>query len=226
MDGKLIENNDQQKYPCIKFTLLGDEKVGKTTITKIFYENNDSKEYQQTLGTDTYKINYLVHDQTIVIKLIDTSSDKRFTTIIQNELKKTNIAFLIFDITKKNSFISLNNWIDLVLSSEKSEISLILIGNKYDLENQREVTEEEIEKFYKEKKLRYYKTSYSNKKDIIKIFKDLIFDLIEDYNSDNNILAKTSVLGVDSILNVSEEFSNFTENKNNKKIKEKKSCCT
>ena len=225
MDGKLIENNDQQKYPCIKFTLLGDEKVGKTTITKIFYENNDSKEYQQTLGTDTYKINYLVHDQTIVIKLIDTSSDKRFTTIIQNELKKTNIAFLIFDITKKNSFISLNNWIDLVLSSEKSEISLILIGNKYDLENQREVTEEEIEKFYKEKKLRYYKTSYSNKKDIIKIFKDLIFDLIEDYNSDNNILAKTSVLGVDSILNVSEEFSNFTEMKNNKKIKEKKSCC-
>ena len=166
-----------------------------------------------------------MNDQTIVIKLIDTSSDKRFNTIIQNELKKTNIAFLIFDITKKNYFISLNNWIDLVRSSEKSEISLILIGNKYDLENQREVTEEEIEKFYKEKKLRYYKTSYSNKKDIIKIFKDLIFDLIEDYNSDNNILAKTSVLGVDSILNVSEEFSNFTEMKNNKKIKEKKSCC-
>ena len=136
MDAKLIENNDQQKYPCIKFTLLGDEKVGKTTITKIFYENNDSKEYQQTLGTDTYKINYLVNSQTIVIKLIDTSSDKRFTTVIQNELKKTNIAFLIFDITKKNSFISLNNWIDLVRSSEKREISLILIGNKYDLENQ------------------------------------------------------------------------------------------
>ena len=60
MNGKLIENNDQQKYATIKFMLLGDKNVGKTTMTKIFFENNDSKEYQTTIGTDTYRIKLLL----------------------------------------------------------------------------------------------------------------------------------------------------------------------
>ena len=73
--------------------------------------------------------------------------------------------------------------------------------------------------------MKYYKTSNSNKEEIIKIFKESIFDLIEDYNSDNNILPKISVLGAESILNVSDKFNSFSKNKNNKKIQEKKNCC-
>ena len=168
MEELINEKNDQQEYPSIKCILLGDEKVGKTTIAKIFCKINVSKEYSYTLGIDTYIINYLLNDKTIVIRLLDTSSDKRFTNIIKYELKMVNIAFLIFDITKKNSFLSLNNLINLVRSSGKTDILLILIGNKYDWENQREVNEEEIKNFCKENNiLKYYQISYSNKEEII-----------------------------------------------------------
>ena len=132
-----------------------------------------------------------------------------------------NIAFLIFDITKKNSFLSLNNLINLVRSSGKTDILLILIGNKYDWENQREVNEEEIKNFCKENNiLKYYQTSYSNKEEIINFFKEIIFYLIEENNSGINILPKTSILGTGSISNINEEFNNFIEKK-----KKKKCCC-
>ena len=161
-----MSENEKIDYKVI---LLGNSGVGKTSlfkkiVTGEFYEKNIS-----TIGMDKRTIQVEIEVQeknktvtkAIEISLVDTAGQERFKAITKNYYKESDGILIIYDVTSKETFLNVKNWIDSIYESlgnhENSKYIIILIGNKIDLigvdEKVREVTEEEAIKICKENNL-------------------------------------------------------------------------
>lgn len=136
-------SNEEQSINMIKFVIIGDKSVGKTSIITRLVKDKFEQEYQPTsiIDTNKYRITTI---NNYVLKIVDTPGSKQFSKFIIKEFDKTNFVFIVFDITNKNSFDSVNGWInDCELNKNRDKLQLILIGNKSDLEQERKVKKEE-----------------------------------------------------------------------------------
>ena len=140
-------SDEDQKVNFIKFVLIGDKEVGKSSIINAFIRNKFLQGYEPTCENETQK--YSVSNiNNFALKIVDTPGTTQFKRLIIQEFENTNFVFIVFDITNKNSFDSINIWInECNLNSSTNNLDLVLIGNKSDLEKVRKVTEEEAIKF-------------------------------------------------------------------------------
>lgn len=154
------ENQTNEKSFEYKLILLGDTSVGKTCLFKkltfgVFKEKNVS-----TIGIDrrTFKLNCDLEDndgkitkKTVIINLIDTAGQERYKSLAKSYYISSDAAIILYDITEKKSFESINSWIESINSSvssdNKNKYTIFLMGSKLDLVDdelkKREVTEEE-----------------------------------------------------------------------------------
>ena len=203
----------------IKFVLIGDKKVGKTTIVNHYTNNKVIQDYNETTGNETYKANTKINKKDFIIKIIDTPNNKQFLNIIKDEYQNANYILIVFDITNRETFLSLNDWINHCRSSQNQNMDLILIGNKTDLNQDRVISTEEATKFASDNNIKYYEISAYNKIDIKNIFNNAISDLFKKINDDYNVLASTTLIGFDQGSELTVKISN-ENNRNNKKC-----CC-
>ena len=212
-------NEDIKTGYRIKFVLIGDKNVGKTTLVNHYTNNKIIQEYQETTGIETYKANAKIGENDFIIKIIDTPSNKQFLNIIKEEYKNANYALILFDITNRDSFQSLNDWVNHCRLDQNQNMDLILIANKTDLNQNRVVSSEEITKFSSDNNIKYYEISSYNKNEINNIFDNAITDLFNKINHDYNILASTTLFGLNEGTELTVKLSN-ENNRNNKKC-----CC-
>ena len=172
MESPLV--NEKTKGIRIKFVLIGDIKVGKTSIFKNYVNHKIIKEYNPTIGIDENKIMIEKNQKTFVLKIEDTSGNEKFLNEIKSHYDTTNIILIVFDLTNKESFLSVNKWINHVLSTQNknNNIKLILIGNKRDLEINRQVSKEEANKLAEANSMKYYEISAFNEEEVKLIFED------------------------------------------------------
>ena len=137
-------SNDEETVNMIKFLIIGDKKVGKTSIINRFVYDKFNQGYDATNIINDQKYN-ISNKPNLIIKIVDTPGDKQFLNSIINELDKTRFVLIVFDITNKDSFDSVNVWIDKCNLKNQDNLSLILVGNKLDLEQEqgRKVTKQE-----------------------------------------------------------------------------------
>ena len=202
----------------IKFVIVGDKKVGKTTIANHYTQNKIKREYQETIGKEIYKAITKINQKDFIIKIIDTPNNKQFLDIIKEEYENSICALIVFDITNRDSFLSLNDWINHCRSSQNQKLDLILIGNKSDLTQNRIVTKEEAYKFAKDNNIKYFEISAYNKKDIENVFNNAISDLFNENNDVASVLSSKTLIGFG-------EGSELTIKLSNKKNKNEYSCC-
>ena len=143
----------------IKFVIVGDKKVGKTTIVNHYTKNKIKREYQETIGKEIYKGIAKINQKNYIIKIIDVPNNKQFLDIIKKEYENSICALIVFDITNRDSFLSLNDWINHCRSSQNKNLDLILIGNKSDLNQNRVVSMEEAIKFATDNNINYFEIS-------------------------------------------------------------------
>lgn len=149
----------QPQENTIKIIILGSSSVGKTCILQKGFENEFSQNSLSTIGID-FKTKYFKFDEDKVkVNYIDTAGQEKFRAISVNYLKGTDGAVLVFDITKKETFELIGNWLDDIRQNNKMSIGKMLLGNKADLEDEREVTKEEGEKLAELLQCKYYETS-------------------------------------------------------------------
>ena len=203
----------------IKFVLIGDKKVGKTTIVNHYTNNKVIQEYNETPETKLYKAKAKINEKDFIIKIIDTPSNKQFLNIIKGEYQNANYILIVFDLTNRETFLSLNNWINHCRSVQNQNMDLILIGNKSDLNQERAVSAGEAKIFASENDITYYEISAYNKNEIIKIFDNAISKLFNKINENYNSLATTQFFsfekGTELTINLSKD-----NNRDNKKC-----CC-
>ena len=134
----------------LKFIILGDSGVGKTNLLLRYVGESFSENYIATLGIDFKMKNIIYNDVKIALQIWDTAGQERFRSITKSFLKGTDGIIFMYDISKKDSFLNLKNWIAEIDNSKLPDVKFIICGNKIDLEENREVTEEMKKKLSKE----------------------------------------------------------------------------
>ena len=138
------------EIPKYKLIFLGDQSVGKSCILNRFMNDTFTEEYQATIGLDFQSKNVQIDNQDIHLLLYDTAGQEKFRALIPMYTRDANIILLVYDISSKDSFVHLTDWLNDLTTINKDEVIFAVVGNKIDLEEQRVVKLEEGENFAKE----------------------------------------------------------------------------
>ena len=157
----MSENTDKITY---KMIIIGDSAVGKTCIFKKITSGTFNEKSISTIGMDRRTLAFTIknsegNDIEVEVQLWDTAGQERFRSITTSYYKSSQGLILMYDITKKESFDNVENWIENVNDSlgDVNDYLLVLLGNKLDLvkekPNLREVKEEDAKNICKEKNI-------------------------------------------------------------------------
>uniref|UniRef100_A0A8C9WK89 Ras-related protein Rab-6B n=1 Tax=Scleropages formosus TaxID=113540 RepID=A0A8C9WK89_SCLFO len=161
--------------PLRKFKLvfLGEQSVGKTSlITRFMYDSFDNT-YQATIGIDFLSKTMYLEDRTVSVRLQlwDTAGQERFRSLIPSYIRDSTIAVVVYDITNLNSFQQTSKWIDDVRTERGSDVIIMLVGNKTDLADKRQITTEEGEQRAKELNVMFIETSAKTGYNVKQLFR-------------------------------------------------------
>ena len=162
-----------------KILTLGETTVGKTSLLNKFTENTFSKTQFATIGIDFKLKKININGKTIELKIWDTAGQERYRNLTKQYYKGADGILLIFDLTKKETFLKINDWIDQLNSHfNQDEISIILIGNKKDLSD-REISYEEGNQRGKELNILYFETSAKTGENVNEAFNCLTNEILK-----------------------------------------------
>ena len=136
------ENSTVGKFKY-KIVFLGDQSVGKTSVIHRFIYDSFDDNYQATIGIDFMSQKMYVEDKIIILNLWDTAGQERFKSLIPSYIKDSAVAIVVYDITSRQSFQSVEKWIEDAKNLRDDDVLLILAGNKADLNDHRQVSTEE-----------------------------------------------------------------------------------
>jgi small GTP-binding protein len=210
---KIVDNTIHHKY-MFRICLIGNICVGKTSLLARYADNSFKESYANTIGVDFRVITLKYKDIIAKVHIWDTAGNERFKSITINYYRSSHGFIYVYDITSKESFENLDMWINLTNENCGTNAINFLVGNKSDLEKEREVTKEEGEEFAKKYDLIFIETSAKNNDNVGKLFEFFTYKLIEYYqkNTDKYIGNNSDTL---------DSFSQFT----NLEINDKKSGC-
>ena len=157
-----------------KILFLGDSEVGKTSILVRYAEDKFESNGLPTLGVDLIYKYIKIDNKNIRLDLWDTAGEERFKNIAKNYYKGANGIIFVFDLTKFDTFTRLRNWIEDVKENVSPESEMALAGNKSDLIDLREVSQEMINDISKQYNLNYFEISALNGAGINEVFDYLI----------------------------------------------------
>lgn len=142
-----------------KLVVLGDQGCGKTSIiTRFMYDKFDNN-YQATIGIDFLSKTMYLEDRTVRLQLWDTAGQERFRSLIPSYIRDSSVAVVVYDVTNRPSFLSVNKWIDDVRNERGTDVIVVLVGNKTDKTEARQVSTEEGEAKAKEHDIMFIETS-------------------------------------------------------------------
>ena len=136
--------------PKYKLIFLGDQNVGKSSILNRFLSDTFVEEYQATIGLDFQSKNVQIDNQDIHLLLYDTAGQEKFRSLIPMYTRDANIILLVYDISNRDSFTNLSQWLKDLTNVNMEEVILCIVGNKIDLSDKRAVNTEEGKKFAEE----------------------------------------------------------------------------
>ena len=131
----------------IKIILVGDSGVGKTCITQRAVCNSFSKQTSPTIAFSYLTLQIKTEQDTVFLTLWDTAGQESFRSLVPLYFKGAQGSILVFDITKRHSFLSLPEWVDLLVNNEINLSTCLLVGNKIDLQEGRAVNSVEASTF-------------------------------------------------------------------------------
>jgi len=197
-----------------KIIVLGDCAVGKSNILSKYSKNIFNKLSKSTIGVELITKFFRYEDKIIKVNIWDTAGQERFTSMITTYYKGAKGALLVYDITRKNTFDNIDNWLKELISINSKNICISLIGNKSDLSLLRQVPKEKAMEKANRYRMKFYETSALDSSNIKHAFEDLIMDI---YNKNRNSFDS------DNIKNNSFELG--LNNQNNNEIKDDDSLC-
>ena len=164
----------KEKINKINIITLGNSSVGKSSLIQR-YVDEIFKDTLATIGFNSKsKTKILSNGEKLKICFYDTSGQEKYNSLSFNYIKNSDGILLMYDITKKESFLKIKDWIKNILEHKDEDFPILLLGNKCDLEEEREVTKEEGEQLAKELKLIFFETSSKEDINIEKAITELI----------------------------------------------------
>ncbi|XP_061426980.1 ras-related protein Rab-8A-like [Lethenteron reissneri] len=149
-----------KSYDCLfKLLLIGDSGVGKTCVLFRFSEDAFNSTFISTIGID-FKIRTIDLDgKKIKLQIWDTAGQERFRTITTAYYRGAMGIMLVYDITSEKSFENIKNWIRNIEEHASADVQKMVLGNKCDMNDRRQVTKERGEKLAEDYNIQFMETS-------------------------------------------------------------------
>lgn len=205
-------NASTEEYDLMfKILLLGDSGVGKSSLLLRYTKDEFISDMRSTIGVE-FGLKYIKIDNfQLKVQIWDTAGMERYRSITSAYYKGAKGALIVYDITRKNTFDNIDKWItDLKLNGDK-DICIIILGNKSDLIDKREINKNDGIKKAEMYKTAFLETSALNGDNISKAFDELIEQIVIN---NKNIFQDDNENEIDKGVNLNDE-----KNNNNKK------CC-
>ena len=195
-----------------KVLLLGNSNVGKSSLFLRFVDDIWNDTFVPTIGVDFKIKTFNIDEKKIKMQIWDTAGQERFKNIIASYYRGAHGILLIYDVTDKESFKNLSNWLIEIEKNANKNVLKILIGNKTDLEEKRVITYNQGKEFADSYGLKYIETSAKKNLNVNEAFETLGRELMQA--SDDKKIGKSK----DKKISVTK-----AEDLNNQE--QKKGCC-
>ena len=124
-----------------KLVLVGDSEVGKSQLLLRYTKDQFSYKPQSTIGVEFVAKTVRVDDVFIRAQIWDTAGQERYRAITNTYYRQAIGVLLVYDISRRSSFESIEKWLNEVRDHADQKVEIILVGNKNDLENKRQVSQ-------------------------------------------------------------------------------------
>ena len=187
-----MSDNEESYDILLKLVMIGDSGVGKTNILSRYINNEFSSITKATVGVEFFSTIIKKNNKLIKLQIWDTAGQERYKSITSAYYKGAKGAFVVYDITKMKTFKNLDKWITELKANGNEDIYIILIGNKLDLEKNREVMTNDVKRKAEELKVGYFETSALDGSNIEHAFDVIVEEMskkipVEDINVKKNI---------------------------------------
>jgi small GTP-binding protein len=164
----------------IKISIVGDSGNGKTSLMNKFAINEFDNNTPSTVGVDFRCKIIDVNNKKVKIRIWDTAGQEKFGEIIRACYRDSDGVIITYDITKYESFLNLEKWLEKVISTiNRQYTTIIIVGTKSDLINDRKVSQEEVVDFILKNDLKYFEVSSKDGKNVNLLFSTMAEIIIE-----------------------------------------------
>ena len=175
----------------LKILLVGDATVGKTSIFLRYVDNHFPEKHMSTVGVE-YRIKfYEFRGFRVKLQIWDTAGQERFHAITSNYFRNADGILFVYDITEQRTFEGIKNWIE---ESEQSgnNFQKLLLGNKCDLKHKKNISDEQVQAFCKEKNIEWLEISAKEDINLREAFSKIVELILRD-KTDDEIMNSFSV---------------------------------
>lgn len=175
-------DQDEDGCPRIKVILVGETGVGKTNLINVTMEKDFNDNERSSIAASFSMKKMKVDEKIYNLYLWDTMGQEKMKALTKIFFKNAKIVILVYDITKKKTFLELENWLKDIKELLGNNIVIGICGNKSDLFMEEEVSEEDVQGFADKIKSKYALTSAkSDKYGFCKFLNDLLEEFINIY---------------------------------------------
>ena len=164
----------------LKYVIIGDSGVGKSNILLKYTNGTFSDEFKATVGVEFGAKNIEIKKTIYRIQIWDTAGQENFRSITRAYYKNSVCALVVYDISSRDSFNNVSTWIEDCKNQSPKTIFMVLVGNKSDLNDRRQVNTEEGQELADKFGIQFYETSAKTGDNVNEIF----------YNSADEIAKK------------------------------------
>ena len=175
----------------IQLIMIGESNVGKTSLIRRYTENLFNENHLETTGIEFNSKEEKINHRIIKVKIWDTAGQEIFHSLTKNFYRKADGIIIVYDVTNKESFEKVHDWVKSVYDNTDTyrELQIIIVGNKIDLEEDRQVTKEEGAKLSEFFETPYFEASAKNVEGVrtfmLKIIGDILNNKVNNRNSFN-----------------------------------------
>jgi small GTP-binding protein len=184
-----MDINTEYEY-SIKVLVLGDSSVGKTNFIYRFLNDEFKGDQMSTTGIDLNNNSQItINNKKFLLQLWDTAGQEKFNSVTKSCFNKVQGFIVMFDLTKKVTFVNVKSWVSLIKEECGNHIPILVVGNKNDLADDRQIDEADIKQYTEGQKLKYIETSPKTGDNIKRAVTMICTEITESANDKDRIFS-------------------------------------